>query len=161
MVNVHHPLLLHCYLLHIRCMSLSYYTRIGTSSVDPHNIIYNIIWVIHLLYYMYYTHDMIFHYDIWRNDTRPLHVWWPPAGRTTVGIIHGEDIWSAVSFWFFRIFFSPLCVSLLRRGRYTDCDSPRLLLRNKLYTRYYTHIVVVGRNCGLTSFMWLITNYDQ
>jgi len=132
LVNAHPPS------LHIRCMSLSHYTRIGTSSVDPHN---NIIYELYTFYiYIYYTHDMIFHYNIWRNDTRPQHVWWPPAGRTTVVIIHGEDIWSAVSFWFFGIFFSALCVSLLRRDRYTDCDRSRLLLRHKLYTRYNTHI---------------------
>lgn len=78
-------------------------------------------------YYICITH-MIFHYNIWRNDTRPLHVWWPPAGQTTVVIIHGEDIWSAVSFWFFRIFFFSLYFSLLRHSRYTDRTSPRLLL---------------------------------
>jgi len=122
-----------------------------------YNIIYE-LYTLHIIYiYVYYSHDMIFHYNIWRNDTRPLHVWWPPAGPTTVVIIHGEDIWSAVSFWFFGIFFSALCVSPLRRDRYTDCDGSRLLLRYKLYTRYSTHIpsIVVGPNDGLRSFICL------
>lgn len=127
------------------------------------HITYNIIYELYTFYIICITHTIwyfIMIYDVMIHAHCSTYGDRPPDGPLSL-LSTERTFGRRCPFDFFGYFFSPLCVSLLRRGRYTDCDSPRLLLRNKLYTRYYTHIVVVGRNCGLTSFMWLITNDDQ
>jgi len=70
LVNAHPPS------LHIRCMSLSHYTRIGTSSVDPHNnIIYELytfyIYITHTIWYFIIIYDVMIHAHSTYGDRPP------------------------------------------------------------------------------------------